>query len=140
MVCRVNGETASSSEILAACLQDHQRAVIMGERSRGKASVQNTFDFEDGELTVTSALFFRPSGRKLDRIGLPDRPIDEWGVRPDDGFALPTSWRERDRLAEVLEVHEGIVRRDRPVREPHPGFHDRQLEMALAYLRKQAQK
>ena len=46
MVCLVNGMSASGSEIVSACLQDHNRAVIMGERSYGKGSVQNISPFE----------------------------------------------------------------------------------------------
>ena len=60
MVCLVNGDSASASEIVSACLQDHHRAYIIGERSFGKGSVQNIRKFGDGELKLTTATFWRP--------------------------------------------------------------------------------
>ncbi len=57
MVVLVNRYSASASEIVSACLQDHQRAVIMGERSWGKGSVQNIIELEHGKsaLKLTTA-------------------------------------------------------------------------------------
>src|SRR5262249_32020770 len=61
MACLVNGGSASGSEIVAACLQDHARAVVVGERSYGKGSVQNVVPFAGGEVKVTTASFWRPN-------------------------------------------------------------------------------
>src|SRR5207249_4449592 len=63
MVCLVNGGSASASEIVSACLQDHGRAIIVGERSYGKGSVQNITPFEGGELKVTIATYWRPNNK-----------------------------------------------------------------------------
>jgi len=84
MVCLVNGGSASGSEILAACLQDHHRAVIMGERSFGKGSVQNIQKFEatGGEIKLTTATFWRPNGKNLNKASTkgPTRRIGASGL------------------------------------------------------------
>ena len=67
---------------MAACLQDHKRAVIVGERTVGRGGVQNLLNFKPtgGQLRITTAVFLRPSGKKLHRIG---KTGDDWGVKPD---------------------------------------------------------
>lgn len=86
----INKYSASASEILAAALQDHQRAVIIGERSYGKGSVQNVIKMEGGAsaLKLTTASYWRPNGKNIHRF--PDaKDSDEWGVRPNGaGFQL----------------------------------------------------
>jgi carboxyl-terminal processing protease len=85
----VNRYSASASEIFSACLQDHQRAVIIGERTWGKGSVQNVIELENGKsaLKLTTASYQRPSGKNIHRF--PDsKESDEWGVMPDKGFEL----------------------------------------------------
>lgn len=137
MVCLVNGMSASGSEIVAACLQDHERAIIMGERSYGKGSVQNIQPFEGGELKLTTASFWRPNGKNLNKSSTSGKEEDEWGVSPNKGFSLKLSERERDDLYEHQHDSEIIPRRDLPVKEKKPEFKDLQLEMALKYLRGQ---
>jgi carboxyl-terminal processing protease len=137
MVCLVNGLSASGSEIVAACLQDHKRAVIMGERSYGKGSVQNIQPFEGGELKLTTASFWRPSGKNLNKSSTQGRDEDTWGVTPNKGFNLALSEKERDQLYEHQRDSEIIPRRDLPPKEKTTEFKDRQLEMALDYLRGQ---
>jgi C-terminal peptidase prc len=137
MVCLVNGMSASGSEIVSACLQDHERALIMGERSYGKGSVQNIQPFEGGELKLTTASFWRPSGKNLNKAFTQGRENDEWGVTPNKGFALKLSEKEREQLYEHQKDSEIIPRRDVPVKKKEPEFRDRQLEMALEYLRSQ---
>ncbi len=87
MVCLVNGHSASGSEIVSACLQDHKRALIVGERSYGKGSVQNIQPFEDGELKLTTASFWRPNGKNLNRSSTSGKEDAEWGVTPDRGYS-----------------------------------------------------
>ena len=85
----VNRYSASASEIFSACLQDHHRAVVIGERTWGKGSVQNVIDLENGKsaLKLTTASYQRPSGKNIHRF--PDsKDSDEWGVMPDKGFEL----------------------------------------------------
>lgn len=88
----LDGGSASASEIMAACLQDNGRAVVVGARSFGKGTVQRLLDMEDGQtmLKLTIASFWRPSGVDIHRrpgIG-EDAP---WGVRPDAEYAVPLS-------------------------------------------------
>src|SRR5262249_33978314 len=82
MTVLVNGYSASASEIVSACLQDHGRAVVVGERSFGKGSVQNIQDFDGGQIKITIASFWRPSGKNLNKSSTAGKDDDEWGVRP----------------------------------------------------------
>jgi len=68
MIVLVNGDTASAAEVLAAALQEHDRAVIVGEPTYGKGVVQSvTALSEDTGLALTTAQYFTPSGRSLQR-------------------------------------------------------------------------
>ena len=70
IVVLINGNSASASEILSACLQDHGRATIVGERSYGKGSVQRVREYKltSGRLKYTDARYYPPSGRNIDKI------------------------------------------------------------------------
>ncbi len=95
MVCMVNGGSASGSEIVSACLQDHKRALIVGERSYGKGSVQNIQEFHDGQIKLTTASFWRPSGKNLNKSSTSGKDTDEWGVTPDKGFLVKLTGKEQ---------------------------------------------
>jgi len=83
----VNQDSASAAEIVAACLQDHHRAVVGGQRSYGKGTVQQLVPMEAGKslLKVTWASFWRPSDTKINRDA-DAKEDDPWGVVPDDGL------------------------------------------------------
>ena len=109
MVCLVNGYSASGSEIVSAALQDHDRAKIFGERSYGKGSVQNIEDFEvtdpktgkplkKAEIKYTTATFWRPNGKNLNKSSTAGKDDDVWGVTPDKIIKLTA--KERRDLAE----------------------------------------
>lgn len=89
MVVLVNRYSASASEIVSACLQDHDRAIVVGERTWGKGSVQNVVELEGGAsaLKLTTASYQRPSGKNIHRF--PDASeSDEWGVSPNEGYEI----------------------------------------------------
>jgi len=74
LVLLINGNSASASEIVAGALQDHKRAVLVGEKSFGKGSVQTVEKLEDGSaVKFTIAHYLTPK----------DRVIDGKGVKPD---------------------------------------------------------
>jgi C-terminal peptidase prc len=138
MAVLVNGHSASASEIVSACLQDHRRAVVIGERSYGKGSVQNIHNFDGGEMKLTIATYWRPNGKNIHRSSTAGKEEDEWGVLPDKGFEVKQSPRERADLEEALRDREIIARKDKAApKETKTEFKDRQLEKALEYLREQ---
>ncbi len=96
----VNRNSASASEIVAAALQDHQRAIVVGERTYGKGSVQKLLPLLNSDppaaIKLTTETYWRPNGKNIHRY--PDsKEIDDWGVRPDTGFEVPTTEDERIR-------------------------------------------
>ena len=141
MVVLVNEGSASGSEIVAACLQDHKRAVIIGERSYGKGSVQNVQPFTPtgGEIKLTTASFWRPNGKNLNKSSTKGKEDEDWGVRPDPGYQVKLERKEHWDLAMKLRELEIIPNRDAPKKEAEskPAFKDRQLDAALEYLRSQ---
>ena len=110
MVVLVNRYSASASEIVSACLQDHHRAVVIGERTWGKGSVQNVIELEGGKsaLKLTTAGYQRPSGKNIHK--LPDaKDSDEWGVSPNDSFELKLDDLEMARLAQYRHRRDILV-------------------------------
>jgi len=84
MVVLVNQYSASASEIVSGALQDHHRAIIIGERTFGKGSVQNVIPLkgENAALKLTTSKYYLPSGRCIHREEEMTEE-DEWGVVPD---------------------------------------------------------
>jgi carboxyl-terminal processing protease len=145
----INRWSASASEIVAAALQDHARAVIIGERSYGKGSVQNLLTMEAGKsaLKITTASYWRPSGRNIHRF--PDsRDTDEWGVSPSKGYEVKLTADERTAYQWYRRERDVVRRPGQPVKAPDPEpnepngsqakkgpFVDRTLDKAINYVR-----
>ena len=86
IVVLMNVGSASASEIVAGALQDHKRAIIMGEESFGKGSVQSMMGLQDGYgLKLTTARYFTPSGRSIQAKGIsPDIVLDNISLKGDE--------------------------------------------------------
>ena len=111
----VNRYSASASEIVSACLQDHKRAVVIGERTWGKGSVQNVIELEDGHsaLKLTTAAYMRPSGQNIHRF--PDsKESDPWGVMPDKGYEVKLSDSEMSELVRVRRQRDLLLESHSP--------------------------
>ena len=102
MVVLVNAGTASAAEIVAGALRDQKRALILGERTFGKGSVQNIIPLPDGTgLKLTVALYYTPSGKSIQAEGIvPDFELAWEAPREQDKSDL--SLREQD-LSRHLE-------------------------------------
>lgn len=99
MAVLVDGLTASAAEVVAACLQDHGRAIVVGSRSFGKGTVQSIVPLSDGSglVKLTSAEYLRPSHVNIHRHGDDDGNA-AWGVSPDDGCTLTPTGRQIEAL------------------------------------------
>jgi C-terminal peptidase prc len=136
----VNGDSASASEIVSACLQDYDRAVVVGERTYGKGSVQSVrpFPATEAKMKLTFARYFPPLDRNIDRFSTPGKPEDEWGVTPNKGYEVKLSREEKGDLREAFRDREIIARKDaKKPEEPKKNFKDTQLEKAVDYLKEQ---
>lgn len=140
MVVLINGGSASASEIVAGALKDQGRAVIMGRRSFGKASVQIIQPLPvEGALKLTTARYYAPSGHTIQARGVtPDIVLN--GPAPKKGADAPKIRREAD-LPGALggdslseKAAEAVLARDNC---PKAGSDGKDLELgcALAYLR-----
>lgn len=132
----IDGASASASEIVAACLQDHQRAVVVGERSYGKGTVQSVVEIEGGRaiLRLTTAAYWRPSERNIHRrTGSIEE--DDWGVVPDPGFEVKLTDDQRREIILDRQRRDRVVSSPKQPAEPPP-VRDPQLDRAVEYLTK----
>ena len=86
IIILLNGGSASASEIVAGALQDQKRAIILGTKSFGKGSVQTIIPLgNNGAMRLTTALYFTPSGRSIQKIGIePDIVVEQARIEAID--------------------------------------------------------
>ena len=100
----IDHDSASASEILAAALQDHGRAAIVGVRSYGKGTVQHVLPLQYGNsaLRLTVARYYRPTEVNIHR-GKDDTDEDPWGVRPDPDLTVELDPQRIEQLARLWQ-------------------------------------
>ena len=114
VVVLIDSGSASASEIVAAALQDHHRALVMGERSFGKGSVQTLLPLSrETALRLTTARYFTPSGRSVQEGGVaPDIIVPQLS---DADFKARPKFREADlrrHLINELKVDDSVIEDD----------------------------
>ncbi len=89
LIVLINNGSASAAEIVAGALQDHKRAILLGESTYGKGSVQSIIPLRnDGAIRLTISKYYLPSGKSISAVGvLPDIKIEEEG----DEFVINSS-------------------------------------------------
>lgn len=133
VVVLVNRYSASGSEIVAGALQDHGRAILMGEETFGKGSVQNVIPLEGGKsaIKLTTAKYYTPSGRTFHR----DPRTGKGGLVPD--IEIKYSDEQLVKLHhhwQMLSVKpESLPEEERRKQEQEP-FVDTQLQRAVDLL------
>jgi carboxyl-terminal processing protease len=122
IVVLVDAGSASAAEIVAAALQDHRRAIVMGERTFGKGSVQTLIPLGRGTTAIrlTTARYYTPSGRSVQEGGVsPDIAVPQLS---DPDYASRSRVRESDlrrHLVNEAAVNDDLVRDDG---RPDPRF------------------
>lgn len=112
IVVIVNGGSASAAEIVAGALKDHGRAVIVGEQTFGKGSVQTISPLRNGgALSLTTALYFTKSGRSIQLTGVtPDIPVTVEPEAPKGKEVKPRNFLREGDLPGAIENPSGLSR------------------------------
>ncbi len=139
LVVLINRESASASEIVAACLRDHSRAILVGESSWGKGTVQNVIPIKRGKsaLKLTTSSYWPPSGNNFDRDPHLNKTPGKHGVQPHEGWEIEMEEEEvilnrRKRHERDLESLIELEKVDgSPAAAPHV---DRPLQKAIEYF------
>jgi carboxyl-terminal processing protease len=149
VIVLVDAGTASASEIVAGALQDHRRALIMGERSFGKGSVQTVVQTgRDSALRLTTARYYTPSGRSVQAGGIdPDIAVPQLS---DEDYKDRPRIREADLRRHLLaqaKVEDKLLENDdtpdprftlTPAALEKQGVKDFQLDYAIKTLKRLA--
>jgi C-terminal peptidase prc len=148
LVVLVNGETLGGGELVAAAIQDARRGAVVGQRTVGKGSVQNSLLNEQGaefspvaNLTIRLSIgvFTRSNGKNLQRFAT-SKPGDDWGVRPDRGLEFAVSRELSQKLRDLWllqSLRPGDSGETLPMDDP---ANDAQRQFAVKVLRKMLKK
>jgi carboxyl-terminal processing protease len=137
----VNGTSASASEVVAGALQDHRRALLVGERTYGKFLVQQITDvpYRDAAISITTSRYYTPAGRSYQRrsseqgVGARAEGGDAAGLLPD--VVVPLDDEQRKALRHAFDNQEGEPWGEAPMHEDVAATHlDPQLQKAMEIL------
>jgi carboxyl-terminal processing protease len=132
----IDGLTASAAEVVAACLQDHGRAIVVGSRSFGKGTVQSIMPLSDGSglVKLTTSEYVRPS-----RVNIHRRSDDDtgtpWGVSPDQGCEITPTGRQLDTVQAWRQIRDVVPTKGvalRPAESPSHATLPRHVDPVLA--------
>lgn len=136
IVVVVDRGTASAAEIVAGALKDHRRAVVVGQRTFGKGSIQSVFDLDNGDaIQITTGRYYTPAGGSIQADGIaPDIELQDLALAPPDRAASPAEV-ERD-LPGHLAAEAGRAEADAGSAVRHPDLEaDYALDQALTALK-----
>ena len=137
MAILVDGLTASAAEVVAACLQDHGRAIVVGSRSFGKGTVQSIIPLSDGSglVKLTTSEYLRPSRVNIHRRRDGDGVDEDWGVSPDRGCEITPTGRQIEALQAWRRNRDVVPAKDGaaavPLQESQASL-PRRLDLVLA--------
>lgn len=124
VIVLINGGTASGAEILAGALKDHKRAILIGKKTFGKASVQTVYNLSDGSgLALTTAHYYTPAGNLIHNKGIEPNIVVE-----DE--ALTEEKRKNIEKFEDSDLTEDFVKNK-------PGYTDKDIDEFIANIKKQ---
>lgn len=136
MVVLINKGSASASEIVAGALQDHKRAIIMGDTSFGKGSVQTILELKNGYgLKITTARYYTPNGRSIQAKGIePDIKLKNIKLSEEEKESI-VSTQESD-LDGHLEVEDPSKLSAKEILSAQETKKTKEVKEAVAKLKK----